>query len=334
MTPEVSVLLPARDAAGTLGLALASLRHQTLRDIEILVVDDGSTDATGAVAAQAAGRDPRIRILPGRGEGIVPALELARAAARGPFLARMDADDVALPTRLADQAAVLRSTPGTALCGTGVRYFPKAIVRGGARRYQRWLNGHATGDTLLRDRFLECPLAHPTWLARAEAVEQAGGYRDAGWPEDWDLLLRVVEAGWGLGVVQGVRLLWREGGERLSRSHGRYSRDAFMRCRVHYLRRAWPDREAVVIWGAGPTGKSFSRGWRRGGGGVAAFVDVDPRKIGQEIHGAPVVPPEDLGRFRGALGVAAVGRDGARAEVREGFESRGWEEGRDFVTVA
>lgn len=334
MTREVSVLLPARDAAGTLGLALASLRRQTLRNIEILVVDDGSSDGTGDIARAAARQDARVRVLEGRGEGIVPALEMARVAAEAPFLARMDADDVALPTRLEEQATLLRGSPRTAVCGTGVRYFPRAGVQGGARRYQRWLNGLTTPGTLLRDRFLECPLAHPTWMARADAVRSVDGYRDPGWPEDWDLLLRLVHAGWDLAVIPAVRHLWREGEERLSRSHPRYSAEAFMRCRVHHLRRAWPGRDAVVIWGAGPTGKAFSRGWRRGGGSVAAFVDLDPRKIGQEIHGALVVAPDGLDRLRGVLGVAAVGRDGAREQVRGGFESRGWREGRDFVTVA
>ncbi|HSG47979.1 MAG TPA: glycosyltransferase [Longimicrobiales bacterium] len=334
MTPTVSVLLPARNAAGTLGLALASLRHQTFREMEILVVDDASTDGTREVAAAAARVDSRVRVLEGTGRGIVPALELARGHASGIFLARMDADDLALPSRIADQLAVLSDHPQAGVCGTGVRYVPEARVAGGALRYQRWLNALTTPEALHRDRFVECPLAHPTWLMRAEAAERAGGYRDPGWPEDYDLLLRMTEGGWELATVPGVRLLWRESGERLSRRHPRYAPDAFLRCRVHYLRRAYPDRSAVVVWGAGPTGKAFSRAWRAEGGGVLAFVELDPRKLGQEIHGAPVVAPEELAAFRGALGAAAVGRAGARAEVREGFRSRGWREGRDFITVA
>ena len=77
----------------------------------------------------------------------------------------------------------------------------------------------------------------------------------------------------------------------------------------------------MALWGTGyDTGR--------------AFVELDPRKIRQEIHGAPVIPARELDSFRGALGVAAVGRDGARDDVRRAFEEQGWREGSDFVTVA
>lgn len=334
MTPLVSVLLPARNARETVGLALASLSGQTFREMEILVVDDASTDGTRGVVEAAATRDRRIRVLQGPGRGIVPALEVARGNARGEFLARMDADDVALPSRIADQVVALGGSERTGICGSGVRYVPEASVAGGARRYQRWLNALTTPGALMRDRFVECPLAHPTWLLRAEAVAAVGGYRDRGWPEDWDLLLRLAREGWGLDTVPGVRLLWREGAGRLSREDPRYAPEAFLQCRVHHLRRAFPGRDGVVAWGAGPTGKAFSRAWREAGGRVEAFVELDPRKLGQEIHGAPVVPPEALGDFRGALGAGAVGRAGAREEVRAGFRAQAWVEGDDFVMVA
>ncbi|MDT8341305.1 MAG: glycosyltransferase family 2 protein, partial [Longimicrobiales bacterium] len=164
--PLVSVLLPARDAESTLGLALASITAQTHRELEVLVVDDGSRDRTGAVARAWAERDPRIRVLEGDGAGIVPALERARAQARGRLLARMDADDVALPTRIAEQVAALRDDPRVGICGAGVRYIPEARVAGGARRYQAWLNALRTPEALRRDRFVECPLAHPAWMLR------------------------------------------------------------------------------------------------------------------------------------------------------------------------
>jgi glycosyltransferase involved in cell wall biosynthesis len=323
-----------RNAAGTVGLALDSLLDQTHRELEVLLVDDASTDGTREVAEDASRRDSRVRVLSGAGQGIVQALELARSSATGEFLARMDADDMALPHRIEAQVAALGAEPEAGLCGTGVRYFPEDKVNGGALRYERWLNGLRTSEALHRDCFIECPLAHPTWLVRAEALGEAGGYRDPGWPEDYDLLLRLVGAGWRLTTVPRVLLLWREGERRLSRVDDRYSRDAFGRCRAHHLARAYPDHDGVVIWGAGPTGKAFSRSWRDRGGVVRAFVELDPRKIRQEIHGAPVIPARELDSFRGALGVAAVGRDGARDDVRRGFEEQGWREGSDFVTVA
>lgn len=334
MIARLSVLLPARDAASTIGIALASLVAQTHRDFEILVVDDGSTDGTRRVASRWAEKDPRIRVIAGTGDGIVDALERGRREAAGEYLARMDADDVALPTRLQEQMRALSAGDALGICGTGVRYVPRGAVSGGARRYERWLNGMRTPEELHRDRFIECPLAHPTWMMRRQAIDSVGGYRAGPFPEDYDLLLRVVAAGWRLVTVPEVRHLWREDPERLSRRNSRYAPAAFARCKARHLRAAFPKRNGVVIWGAGPTGKIFSKGWCSSGGQLRAFVEIDPRKIGQEIHGAPVVAPDELHRFRDALGAAAVGREGAREQVRTGFVERGWREGVDFVAVA
>ena len=103
-----------------------------------------------------------------------------------------------------------------------MRYVPPAVVLGGALRYERWLNSLATPQAIERDLFVECPLAHPTFFLRADAVATAGGYRDRGWPEDYDLLLRLWRAGGRLGTVPEVLLHWRERAGRLSRTHPSY----------------------------------------------------------------------------------------------------------------
>ncbi|HZD06582.1 MAG TPA: glycosyltransferase family A protein, partial [Longimicrobiales bacterium] len=178
MRPRVSVLLPVRDGVGHLPACIASLRAQTLQDVEFVVVDDGSTDATAELLGAWAQDDRRVRLLHQPPRGLVAALERARAAARGPVLARMDHDDVALPERLAAQLDLLEAHPGVVLCGCGVEYVPAGRVSDGARRYQRWLNGLVEPEAIERDLFVECPLAHPTFMARAGALEAVAGYRD------------------------------------------------------------------------------------------------------------------------------------------------------------
>ncbi|NIP83227.1 MAG: glycosyltransferase, partial [Gemmatimonadetes bacterium] len=191
--------------------------------------------------------------------GIVAALERARAAARGRYLARMDADDVATPRRLEAQLALMGDRPGLVACGCGVEYFPREALRDGALRYEAWINSCVTEEEIERAIFVECPLAHPTLFARADAIAAVGGYRDAGWPEDYDLVLRLWAAGGRLGKVPDVLLRWREGPGRLSRTDPRYAPDAFLACKVHHLRRTLlRGRAGVVIWGAGPVGKALS----------------------------------------------------------------------------
>jgi len=331
----ISVLLPVRDAEATLPACIASLEAQRHDDFEVLAVDDGSRDGSREVLHAWAARDPRVRVLTADGRGIVAALETARAAAGRPYLARMDADDVAHPERFALQLACLEAEPALAGCGCHVRYVPPERVRDGARRYQAWLNAIITPDDVAREIFVECPLAHPTFFLRADAVEAVGGYRDPGWAEDYDLVLRLWRAGRTLAVVPSVLLDWTERPDRLSRTDPRYAPEAFRRCKVHHLRHTLLDgRKGLVVWGAGPVGKAFAREARAQGVRLRAFVDIDPRKIGQTVYGVPVLGPEELQSVEGSLVAAAVGREGAREEIRSALSGAGWCEGVDFVAVA
>lgn len=334
-SPPLSVLLPVRNGEGVIRGALDSLSRQTFSDFEAVVVDDGSEDGTAEILRAMAKEDDRIRVFHREALGIVPALEFGRAKARGRYLARMDADDGAFANRFQRQMELMTSDPRIALCGTGIGYFPRETVREGALRYERWINGLTSHDDLVRDLFVECPIPHPTFLLRADMVDLVGGYRDMGWPEDYDLVLRLWEGGGRFEKVPEVLLRWREGDRRLSRTHQAYSADAFRRCKVHFLLRSHcREGRGVVIWGAGPVGKAFARELVAQGGTLLAFVDLDPRKLGQRIHGVPVVTGDEALRFPDAFSLASVGKKGGREEIRDTLTKAGRVESRDFVAVA
>ncbi len=331
----MSVLLPVRDGARSLHGAIESIVSQSLGDLELIVVDDGSTDDTPGTLDEWAGRDPRVRVFRQPALGIVAALEAGRARAVGRYLARMDADDVSLPGRLEAQLRLLERRDDLVGCGCGVEYFPNEVVRDGARRYEAWINGVVSPEQIERALFVECPLAHPTFFLRAEAVAAVGGYRAVAWPEDYDLVLRLWAAGGRFGKVPETLLRWREAPARLSRTHARYSPEAFLACKVHHLTRTLLRKgRPVVIWGAGPVGKALSRALRSAGVGLEAFVELDPRKIGQEIHGAPVVDTASGLAMRGPLHLAAVGQEGARERIVALLEGAGLAPLREFVPVA
>ena len=333
--PPVSVLMPVRDGAEFLTAAADSISGQTFTDFEVVVVDDGSEEETREALAEWAREDSRVRILRQEAAGIVAALERARATARGPFLARMDADDIAEANRLAAQLDLLNDRSDLAGCGCLVRYFPEAAVRDGARRYESWLNSVRTSEQISAAMFVECPLAHPTFFLRADMVEAVGGYADRPWPEDYDLILRMWQAGHEFAKVPEVLHQWRERPDRLSRTGQRYAPEAFLACKVHYLRETLlaGGRDGVV-WGAGPVGKTLARTLLRAGTKIAAFVELDPRKIGQEIHGAPVLEPAAALRIRGPLHLAAVGQPGARERILGQLRDAGMRDSEDFVPVA
>ena len=315
--------------------AIASLEAQSFADFEVLAVDDGSVDGTPQILADWAVRDARVRVMSQPAAGIVTALERARGEAGGRYLARMDADDVSHPERFAQQFDLMQADASVAVCGCHVRYFPDEAVRGGARRYEAWMNGSATPGEVEREIFVECPLAHPTFFLRADAVAASGGYRKAGWPEDYDLIFRLWEQGGALAKVPEVLLRWREAPDRLSRTDPRYSLDAFRDCKVHYLGRTLlAGGRGAVVWGAGPVGKALARALAAKGTPVQAFVEVDARKIGQAIHGAPVLATEEGLQMADCLHLGAVGQEGARETIRGLLAGAGKVELRDFVLTA
>jgi GT2 family glycosyltransferase len=335
-SPTTSVLLPARDAGATLEASLASILAQTDRDLEVVLVDDASRDRTGAIARAAAARDARVRVLDGRGEGIVAALELARAAARGRLLLRMDADDLAHEERLALTRAALDADPGAACASSLVASFsPGAPVGLGRRQYDAWLNAHVSHEAMARVRFVESPVAHPSVLLRADAVAAVGGYRDDPGPEDWDLWLRLFGAGYRFVKVPRVLLRWREGGARLSRTDARYEREGFAQVRARHLARGPLANRPAILCGAGKGGLALARALADEGVAIAAFMDVAARRVGGKKAGAPVHALADLVRVRrGELVVGVAGGRGARGDLRRFLLGEGLVEGEDFFLAA
>jgi glycosyltransferase involved in cell wall biosynthesis len=326
-----------RDAAETLPECLESLAAQTLADHEVVVVDDGSEDG-GAETLDARSReDSRLHVLHTSPRGLVPALNLALAEARARLVARMDADDVAHPERLERQARRLEGDGGVDVLGCRVELVPTAGVpiRGGMRSYVEWSNGLLDHRSMARNRFVESPLVHPSATMRRETLVRLGGWRELDGPEDYDLWLRAFEAGLRFAKLDDVLLRWRDRPERLTRTDPRYAPGRFLALKLAALDRGpLATSRPVVVWGAGKVGKAWGRALLAAGHRLAAFVEVDPRKIGERIHGAPVVAVGEAGALSGALHLAAVGQKGARERIRAEAARLGLVEGEDLLAVA
>ncbi|MGC8841188.1 MAG: glycosyltransferase family 2 protein [Candidatus Sumerlaeaceae bacterium] len=328
--PLLSVLLPVRNAEPTLGEAIASVLNQTWSHFELVVINDSSTDGSDRVARAWQQRDSRVNVVDNKGQGIIEALQTGLSVARGDFIARMDADDRALPQRFAKQMELIERDPRCSVCATHVSDI--GDVGQGRQRYTQWLNSVRTHDDVVRNLFIECPVAHPTLIIRRRALEHVGGYRDVPWPEDYDLILRLWLAGARFAVVAEPLVEWGDSPSRLSRTDPRYSPEAFRQCKLHYLPLApyfRPGRE-LIQWGAGKEGKWWLKHLpppMR----PTVVVDIDPRKVGQRIHGTPVIAPESLGSPRSRFLLIAVGVHGAREEIRPFLSLRGWRELDDYL---
>jgi glycosyltransferase involved in cell wall biosynthesis len=323
-----------RDAEATLGAALRSVARQSEARFECVVVDDGSRDASLALAREVAARDRRFRVVAAAREGLVAALRTGLALCRAPLVARMDADDWMHRERLAAQGAALEADPTLSGVGCHVRCFPRRELGAGLRAYEAWLASIDTPGRVRREAFVECPLAHPTWMMRRDVLA-AYEYRDAGWAEDYDLLLRVLAAGRRLGVVPRRLLGWRIHAGRLSRSSPVYDRARFAACKAAHLAAGLlAGRETYLLWGYGSTGRALARALEAHGRRPAAIVEIHPRRIGRVIRGAPVVSRHALGPpGRLPLVVSVAGAE-PRALIRAELARMGWRECVDFVCAA
>lgn len=345
MHPEVSVLMPVRNAAEWVGAAIESIRAQTLGDWELISVDDGSTDATSGILGDYRRHEPRIRVFATSesDRGLVAALNRGLREVRGRYVARMDADDVAHPERLAEQVGTLEADASLAAVTCGVEGFPPEALGAGMQRYLAWQNALLTTDELARDRFVESPVVAPSLTLRTEFLRGVlNGWQEHGWPEDWDLLLRAFEAGGRIARVPSTLHRWRQHPRQTTRNDARYGADRLLRARAHYLarflRHATASR-AIWLLGAGPVGKTLAEALFHEGQAVAGFAEIDPRKIGNRVRRAgqwwPVISMAELQAARKtSYAVAAVGRPGARVRIREALSAAGWVEARDFIAAA
>jgi len=345
--PEVSILLPCYNAEAHLDECLESLALQSFDDFEIVAVDDGSADGTLDRLREHSRVDSRFRIFSRPHRGIAETLRAAVEESRAPLLARMDADDICHPERFALQVSFLRNHSDVDVVGSRVRLFPRESLKEGLLRYESWVNATRTHEQMLRDLFVESPLPHPSVMMRRKSLERVGGYRDKGWPEDYDLWMRMAHAGCRFAKVPEVLLHWRDWPERASRIDERFSSESFLDLKEHYLLETrLKDCKQVAIWGAGPVGKRWALRLQKREVEVTHFVDLDPRKIGKRIHGAEVVAATEVTRLRGRLILIAVGalsrqRDlsddpwlPARSEIREQLDDAGFTEGDDYLCIA
>jgi glycosyltransferase involved in cell wall biosynthesis len=326
-----------RDARTTLPACLRSLGAQTLHAHEVIAVDDGSSDDSRALLEQWAAFDPRVHVVAQEAEGLVAALNRALGHARAPLLARMDADDLCHPRRLELQVQALAADASLTAIGSRVGLLADEGARNdGMRAYVDWQNGLLTHEAIARDLYVESPLVHPSVTLRAGALRALGGYRAFDGPEDYDLWLRGFAAGWRFAKHPETLLDWRDRPDRLTRSDPRYGEDRFRALKADALVRSrLGSGRGVVLWGAGPIGKAWSKELRARGVTVAAFVEVDPGKIGQVVHGAPVVSVAGAEALsRGPLHLACVGQAAARARIRAEAARLGLAEPEDLVAVA
>lgn len=227
MTELVSILLATKNRAALLPRAIRSIQVQTWTDIEILVLDDGSSDTTPEILEHLSRLDHRIKTFRNENSsGLAAGLNTLIAASKGDWLARMDDDDLSYPDRIEQQLAFIQKNQ-LDVCGTWYRRvsrFGRSVLRPAI-----------THDAIMAELLFQPPLLHPSVMMRRALIDKFGGYReDAPHAEDYELWTRLARHG-RFGNVPKVLMDYTLSPNQVSRTYNAQQVQTAQKIRAHYL---------------------------------------------------------------------------------------------------
>ncbi|MBL7984614.1 MAG: glycosyltransferase [Flavobacteriales bacterium] len=330
----VSILLPFRNASSTLDAAIRSIHAQSFRDWELLLIDNAGADTSSSIAHDWSRRDPRIKLIEEPTIGIAHALNAGLQHATAPLIARMDADDIAHPERLARQVAYMKEHPEIGVLGTFTRFTTTVEKSSGMAWFVNWQNAILSPHEHYMKRFVDAPLAHPTVMFRREVADHFGNYSTDPLPEDHELWLRWMHHGVRFAKLPEELLTWHDHPQRLSRTHANYSVDAFFTTKAKWIAawymRKYLDARPIII--AGTSGWCRDRAAKLEAQGlrIPAFTDVKRR----EVPGYAFIPHDELPPAGEALIISFISQRGTGDRIAAYLISRGLVEGDDFILAA
>ena len=257
--PDISILMPVKDASSFLDQCIDSILHQSLTNWELIAIDDGSTDNSLDILGDFEEKDLRIKVYNNPNEGIVPALAHGFEHANGKFITRMDADDIMPVNKLEKLYNLLAGRKNVVATGK-VRYFSDRRVSDGYRRYESWINSVAEDRSYMTNLYRECVIASPNWMVHRSCFENDIQLRSLTYPEDYDMVFKWIEKGYEIESVDQITHLWREHESRTSRSSEHYQQPSFFRLKTaRFIENFSEELDGVQLIGKGDKGKLIAR---------------------------------------------------------------------------
>ena len=279
-------------------------------------------------------RDPRFRLLEEPEQGVMFASNRGCEYARGRYIARMDADDVARPCRLRLQADFLDSSPEFGAVAGLVKHVGDPETTAGFKRFVGWSNSLISYADIYNRRFIEAPIVNPTAMWRRETMEQHGLYRAGDFPEDYEMWLRWLDQGVKIAKVPEVVLDWHDSMGRLTRTHPIYSDRAFYEIKSIYLAK-WleehnPFHPYVAIWGASRISRRRASILQQQGIKIEAYIDTKPsRQLDKEV-----IYYEDLPVSGSLFILTYIRQMDNREKIQSFLEVRAYAEGKNFLLIS
>ena len=316
----ISILIPFKNTESYLVECLDSIANQTYTNWELLIVDDSSSDSSDKIVQDYADKDARIHLLSNNGAGIIDALRTGYKQAKGTFVTRMDSDDVMALNKLERMQESLVSHGEGHLALGNVRYFSKAGIGNGYKRYEIWLNGLTSKGTNFEEIYKECVIPSPCWMVFKSDFDRCGAFTPNTYPEDYDLAFRFYKQ--GLKCIPSNEVLhhWRDYAVRTSRVDAHYAENSFLELKVNYFLELSHNKEKkIIVWGAGAKGKKVAQLLIEKKTAFEWVCD-NPKKIGKDIYNQTLKSFEYLSTIENYQSIITVANHEAQLEIVQYFK--------------
>lgn len=327
-TPLVSVILPVKDGSKTIRRAIQSIFNQSYNNLELIIVDDHSTDNTVDIVNAII--DVRIKLVDSQNPGIANALNAGINRASGKYIARMDADDISYPDRIQKQVRFLQENPLVGVVSCLVKHIGSGrVMQKGYRIHTEWINSIIDPKNHYLNRFVDAPVAHPSVIFRRELIKKFGCYSVDMVPEDFELWLRWMDKGVRFAKIPDVLFDWYDSTKRASRVLEEYKQEQFDKVKTKYFAKWWQRKnsnKSIWIWGYGKKVFKKSATLQDFGIEIAGYIDIIDRPHSlRKVEHYSKIPGLD------AFCLVYVSDRSGKVKITDYFKNMDMKPGKDFL---
>lgn len=281
----VSIIIPYKNPLPYFEDCLKSIVNQSHKKLQIILVNDHSTDDSEKLAFKYSIEDSRIKLVNNVGKGIVDALNTGSEIAKGKYITRMDADDIMSENKIEILRSLLEKKKTKHIAVGNVKYFAsKKPMGNGYLKYANWLNELTSNKKNFKEIYKECTIPSCSWMMHRSDFENIKGFKNLNYPEDYDFLFRVYYNQIKLTTTKEIIHLWRDHPKRTSRNSKDYLFENFIPLKIKYLiGNELKPKDELVLWGSGKKGKLVAKKLIENNCSFT-WISNNSKKIGVEIY--------------------------------------------------
>tara|TARA_B100001564_G_scaffold9691_1_gene8091 strand:- start:672 stop:1646 length:975 start_codon:yes stop_codon:yes gene_type:complete len=281
----VSIIIPYKNPLPYFEDCLKSIVNQSHKKLQIILVNDHSTDDSEKLAFKYSIEDSRIKLVNNVGKGIVDALNTGSEIAKGKYITRMDADDIMSENKIEILRSLLEKKKTKHIAVGSVKYFSsEKPMENGYLKYANWLNELTSNKKNFKEIYKECTIPSCSWMMHRSDFENIKGFKNLNYPEDYDFLFRVYYNQIKLTTTKEIIHLWRDHPKRTSRNSKDYLFENFIPLKIKYLiENELKSKDELVLWGSGKKGKLVAKKLIENNCSFT-WISNNSKKIGLEIY--------------------------------------------------